>query len=411
MAGDRHLGGEGEVGLVDVAGLDMGLHRRQRRLIFGPADQRPRPRRPRRRRRIGKERRGVDLLAPAEQAEPEQRRRVRRRAATRSGASFVLERVARPRRRGSRPPGGRAAARGRRAPRRGRASRRSRAGPAKSSRAAARAGVVEQDEGPRSRLPCAASGPMCAALRREALVCSVFDLFKIGVGPSSSHTMGPMTAACRFVEGLRESGLLERTARVEVDLYGSLALTGKGHATDRAILLGLSRRAARPDRPRRGRADGRARSARRAGSASAARHEIAFDEAARPALPPARAAAAPFATACASPPSTRAGDDAGQRRISYSVGGGAVVDEAAVARNAPPEGAWDVPLPLQLGRRSARHRRARGPEHRRHRPRQRARRRSPTRRSTPGSTRSPRRCRPASTAAWRRTASCPAGST
>ena len=78
------------------------------------------------------------------------------------------------------------------------------------------------------------------------MVSSVFDLFKIGVGPSSSHTMGPMTAACRFVEGLRGAGLLERTARVGVDLYGSLALTGKGHATDRAILLGLSGQ--RPDR-------------------------------------------------------------------------------------------------------------------------------------------------------------------
>ena len=81
--------------------------------------------------------------------------------------------------------------------------------------------------------------------RRDDLVCSVFDLFKIGVGPSSSHTMGPMTAACRFVERLRESGMLERTARVSADLYGSLALTGKGHATDRAVLLGLS--GERPD--------------------------------------------------------------------------------------------------------------------------------------------------------------------
>ena len=66
------------------------------------------------------------------------------------------------------------------------------------------------------------------------MVCSTFDLFKIGVGPSSSHTMGPMTAACRFVETLRDKNLLDATQRVEVDLYGSLALTGKGHATDRA---------------------------------------------------------------------------------------------------------------------------------------------------------------------------------
>jgi L-serine dehydratase len=71
-------------------------------------------------------------------------------------------------------------------------------------------------------------------------VTSLFDLYKIGIGPSSSHTMGPMRAACRFALGLRDSSLLGRTARVQADLYGSLALTGMGHATDRAILLGLA---------------------------------------------------------------------------------------------------------------------------------------------------------------------------
>jgi L-serine dehydratase len=66
---------------------------------------------------------------------------------------------------------------------------------------------------------------------------SLFELFKIGIGPSSSHTVGPMRAALRFVAELPE---LARVARVEVDLYGSLAHTGIGHGTDRAILLGLS---------------------------------------------------------------------------------------------------------------------------------------------------------------------------
>ena len=68
---------------------------------------------------------------------------------------------------------------------------------------------------------------------------SVFDLFKVGIGPSSSHTVGPMRIALRFVRGLAEAGRLDATARVEVHLYGSLALTGRGHATDRAVLLGL----------------------------------------------------------------------------------------------------------------------------------------------------------------------------
>jgi L-serine dehydratase len=69
---------------------------------------------------------------------------------------------------------------------------------------------------------------------------SLFDLYKIGVGPSSSHTMGPMRAAFQFVQALDQAGLLGFTARVKAELYGSLAHTGIGHATDRAVLLGLS---------------------------------------------------------------------------------------------------------------------------------------------------------------------------
>jgi L-serine dehydratase len=70
---------------------------------------------------------------------------------------------------------------------------------------------------------------------------SLFDLYKLGVGPSSSHTMGPMRAACRFARELSgRIGGLDRVDRVTAELYGSLALTGLGHATDRAVLLGLS---------------------------------------------------------------------------------------------------------------------------------------------------------------------------
>jgi L-serine dehydratase len=69
---------------------------------------------------------------------------------------------------------------------------------------------------------------------------SLFDLYKIGVGPSSSHTMGPMRAAFSFVQGLSEAGALPSVAHIAAELYGSLALTGIGHATDRAVLLGLS---------------------------------------------------------------------------------------------------------------------------------------------------------------------------
>src|SRR4029078_6780870 len=69
---------------------------------------------------------------------------------------------------------------------------------------------------------------------------SLFDLYKIGVWPSSSHTMGPMRAAFRFGHELEEQGKLDNVERVQVELYGSLALTGLGHGTDRAVLLGLA---------------------------------------------------------------------------------------------------------------------------------------------------------------------------
>jgi len=68
---------------------------------------------------------------------------------------------------------------------------------------------------------------------------SIFDLFTIGIGPSSSHTVGPMKAAYTFLHWLSQKTPLENIARIEVSLYGSLAWTGKGHGTDRAILLGL----------------------------------------------------------------------------------------------------------------------------------------------------------------------------
>lgn len=69
---------------------------------------------------------------------------------------------------------------------------------------------------------------------------SLFELFKIGIGPSSSHTVAPMRAAHAFLRGLQRGGVFDRVARVQVDLYGSLALTGVGHGTDSAVLTGLA---------------------------------------------------------------------------------------------------------------------------------------------------------------------------
>ena len=71
------------------------------------------------------------------------------------------------------------------------------------------------------------------------MTISAFDLFKVGIGPSSSHTVGPMRAACSFVLRLQEAGLLTRVARVRCELFGSLGATGHGHGSVKAVVLGL----------------------------------------------------------------------------------------------------------------------------------------------------------------------------
>lgn len=79
---------------------------------------------------------------------------------------------------------------------------------------------------------------MGKVMKNESI--SVFDIFKIGVGPSSSHTLGPWRAAQAFVGSLVQNGVIDRVSRIGVDLYGSLAKTGKGHGTDLAAILGLA---------------------------------------------------------------------------------------------------------------------------------------------------------------------------
>ena len=176
---------------------------------------------------------------------------------------------------------------------------------------------------------------------------SVFDLFKIGVGPSSSHTMGPMSAGCAFTEQLRERGLLERTARVLAELYGSLALTGKGHASDRAVLLGLAGKrpdAIDPDEADRIIGEIRASHLMRLGGA----HEIRFDEP-RDLLFHMRERLSFHSNGMR----FTAFDAEGEELLSgvwYSVGGGAIVAESEVSGNAPPQGLFgDVPYPFRSG--------------------------------------------------------------
>lgn len=106
---------------------------------------------------------------------------------------------------------------------------------------------------------------------------SIFDLFKIGIGPSSSHTVGPMRAARMFLEELETSGVFEQATELKVELFGSLALTGRGHGTDRAILLGLMGH--RPDEVDPSAIEGEISAARRAHTLRLLGHKaIAFDE-------------------------------------------------------------------------------------------------------------------------------------
>ena len=107
---------------------------------------------------------------------------------------------------------------------------------------------------------------------------SAFELFKIGLGPSSSHTTGPMKAAGAFVDGLAARGELVSVASVVVTLFGSLAFTGKGHASDKAVMLGLA--GERPESVDPDRVEALiAEIAARKTLPLAGRHEIAFDPA------------------------------------------------------------------------------------------------------------------------------------
>ena len=105
---------------------------------------------------------------------------------------------------------------------------------------------------------------------------SLFDLFKIGIGPSSSHTVGPMRAAYRFAERLANHQLLDKVAKARVELFGSLALTGLGHGTDRGVLLGLMGK--RPDEIDPGEIEGLIAGIRKSGMISLlARHAVPFE--------------------------------------------------------------------------------------------------------------------------------------
>jgi L-serine dehydratase len=175
---------------------------------------------------------------------------------------------------------------------------------------------------------------------------SVFDIFKIGIGPSSSHTVGPMRAAKRFAERLAQDNQLAETTRVKVELFGSLGFTGKGHGSDRAIILGLQ-----GDEPATTNIE---TVAQRVAQAAATKrlsllgtHDIDFDPADaivfhRREKLPLHANGMRF--------TAYANERTIVERIYYSVGGGFVVDHAgAPADGSTPAEQVSVPFPFNTG--------------------------------------------------------------
>jgi len=173
---------------------------------------------------------------------------------------------------------------------------------------------------------------------------SVFELFKIGVGPSSSHTVGPMKAAAAFAAALAKSGALDRIAGAKVTLMGSLAFTGKGHATDKAVVLGLA--GIEPEDVDPDAADALVATVRETKRLSlAGRKTIGFD--------PARDIVFDIVSIPPRHPNTLrlVAADAGGAILAdetwLSVGGGFVVRDGA--EDASPAGEPDVPFPFRSG--------------------------------------------------------------
>ena len=173
------------------------------------------------------------------------------------------------------------------------------------------------------------------------MLISVFDIFKVGIGPSSSHTVGPMRAASAFLLELEGAGLLQDTTRVRCELFGSLALTGRGHGTDRALLMGLEGQ--EPDRidpddvepaVERIRAEGEIR--------LLGKHAVAFQEATDLVF-------RPESILPAHPNGLRFTASTGGERLShiyYSVGGGAILRADRIDSQPNGEEFPEVPYPF-----------------------------------------------------------------
>ena len=177
---------------------------------------------------------------------------------------------------------------------------------------------------------------------------SVFDLFKVGIGPSSSHTVGPMIAARRFLLSLEEAGFFPQISKIQINVYGSLALTGLGHATDVALMLGLMGHA--PDSIDPEMIQGLVKDCQASKKISLlGKLDISFDS----------TKDMPFLMEALLQHHTngmefKAFDQAGDvlsRDTYYSVGGGFVMSEAEMGKNTPSVQQDPVPYPFGSGRR------------------------------------------------------------
>ncbi|WP_028671987.1 L-serine ammonia-lyase [Saccharospirillum impatiens] len=178
------------------------------------------------------------------------------------------------------------------------------------------------------------------------MAISLFDMLKIGIGPSSSHTVGPMHAAYRFVEGLNDSGRLTEVARIDIQLYGSLGATGKGHGTGPAVMLGLEGH--RPDTFDPAMLNPRLDEIRTRGELCLhGAHAIAFTEATD--LTYHRKESLPYHPNGMMFSAFNADGESVRQRTYYSVGGGFVVDEQAAGADRIVEDQTPQPYPFKSG--------------------------------------------------------------
>jgi L-serine dehydratase len=177
------------------------------------------------------------------------------------------------------------------------------------------------------------------------MAISVFDLFSIGIGPSSSHTVGPMRAARTFAEGLADDGVLDRVSRVRAELFGSLGATGHGHGSDRAVILGLL--GERPETVDVADAAARAKAAREAGQVELLRKQLV--EFGEDDLVLHRRTSLPFHPNGMRFTAFAADEDVLRERTYYSVGGGFVVDETAAGADRIKQDDTVLPYPFTTG--------------------------------------------------------------